>query len=92
MQVAVLNVEEVSVLPWHSDIAAARDAYTEHADTWLQLISGLSAQALDGTQLAQLEAELLPTWVMVQRRFENVRILWIPEDVPERIQALFADQ
>lgn len=92
MQVAVLNVEEVSVLPWHSDIAAARDAYTEHADTWLQLISGLSAQALDGTQLAQLETELLPTRVRAQRRFDNVRILWMPEDIPERVQALFADQ
>lgn len=92
MQVAVLNVEEVAVLPWHSDISAARDAYSEHADTWLQLISGLSAKALDGTQLAQLETELLPTRVRAQRRYDNVRILWMPGDIPERIQALFADQ
>ena len=92
MQVAVLDVEEVSVLPWHSDIAAARDAYSEHADTWLQLISGISAQALDETQLAQLETELLATRVRAQRSFDNVRILWVPGDVPERIQAVFADQ
>ena len=93
LQTAILDVEAVSVLPWHTDIEVARQAYLDHADVWMKAIMQRttheeSAQRIYGPT-ENFDAEIDSTEVVAERRFQDVSILFAPEVVSVRISGLF---
>ena len=93
LQTAILDVEEVSVLPWHTDIEAARQAYLDHADVWMKAIKQRttheeSAQRIFGPT-ENFDAEIDSTGVIAERRYEDVSILFAPKVISVRISGLF---
>lgn len=93
LQTAMLDVESVSVLPWHTDIEVARQAYLDHADVWMKAIMQRttheeSTQRIYGPT-ENFDAEIDSTEVVAERRFEDVSILFAPEVMSVRISGLF---
>lgn len=93
LQMAILDVEAVSVLPWHTDIEAARQAYLDHADVWMKAVMQRttheeSAQRIYGPT-ENLDAEIDSTEVVAERRYEDVSILFAPKVISVRISGLF---
>lgn len=93
VQEAILDVEAVQPLPWHSDIAEARDAYLDHANAWLEAITRrtqhtASEESIPGLY-ENLDAEISSTWTVAQRRFEDISILWMPPDLDREVRRIF---
>lgn len=93
LQKAILDVEAVSVLPWHTDIEVARQAYLDHADVWMKAIMQRttheeSAQRIYGPT-ENFDAEIDSTEVVAERRFQDVSILFAPEVISVRLSGLF---
>jgi hypothetical protein len=61
----------VGVLPWHSSLNEARDAYINHAKAWIQL---LQATASDVTELEDKgrSSDVIATFKIAHRRFNDV--------------------
>lgn len=93
VQSAILDVEAVQPLPWHSDITEARDAYLDHANAWLEAITRrtqhtASEESIPGLN-ENLDAEISLTWTVAQRRFEDISILWMPRALDLEIERIF---
>lgn len=95
MQSAALDVEGVSVLPWHRDIATARDAYLDHISTWLDAASLTAARTPEQKRFPglkeNLDAQITSTWVTAERRYRDVSFLWMPAEIAQRIDVIFSD-
>lgn len=95
MQESILDVEAVSTLPWHSDIAAARDAYSDHAEVWLEAMSRRASHTPSKQRIEGLNEGLAPeissTFAIAERRFRDVSILWAPESITSRIEQIFGN-
>lgn len=93
VQEAILDVEAVQPLPWHSDITAARDAYLDHANAWLEAITRRTQHTPAEKSIPglyeNLDAEISLTWTVTQRRFEDISILWMPRDLEREIERIF---
>ena len=96
IQEAILDVEAVNPLPWHSDITEARDAYLEHATTWQEVIERRSKHTESEESVPgiyeDLSAEISTTWATAERRFKDLSYPWMPREFTTRINAIFADQ
>ena len=92
LQEAVLDVEDVSGLPWHGDLTSAKDAYREHVEAWLDSLDYTSSYDFEDFSQSRADAisnEIARTWVVAERRFRDVAILLAPDDIPERIDEVF---
>lgn len=94
LQEAFLDVEAVSPLPWHGDIATSRDAYLEHMDAWLDRLDYEStfeiADYSEGRS-ASLSNEISRTWVVAERRYRDVSIVLEPDYIAAQIDAIFSE-
>jgi hypothetical protein len=94
VQDAILDVEEVSPLPWHSDIREAKEAYLEHALVWQEAIERRTKHTTQDQEvpgLAEgLDAEIRSTWVVAQRAMQRVSFLGMSENLERRIERLFS--
>ena len=93
-QSAILDIEAVSSLPWHSDIAAAREAYLDYAHVQLQKISGRAAltpaiKSIDPPDF--LVAQMVTTYVIAERRYCDVWIFRASPDLRTRIAEVFKE-
>lgn len=89
MQRAILDIEAVSPLPWHGDIAQARDAYLEHALVWQDVIDRRTKHTTNQQSVPNifenLDANISRTWERAERRLRDISYPWMPREVALRI-------
>lgn len=92
LQESALEVEDISGLPWHGDVASARDAYLEHVEAWLEELEYTSTydfEEFSQSRADSISNEIARSWVVAERRFRDVTILFAPDDIPSRIDDVF---
>jgi uncharacterized RDD family membrane protein YckC len=93
LQRAILDVEAVDSLPWHDDIAEARDAYLDYAYVWMEAVSRRAQHTTSDryvpTPQEGLDAEIDSTRTIAQRRIRDLVIFWMPSELDARIRRAF---
>ena len=93
MQRAILDVEAVDPLPWHSDVAEAQEAYLDYANTWMDAVMRRTQHTTSDKEVLDLQeglnAQLSSTWTIAERRFQDISIRWMPRELANEIDRLF---
>ena len=93
MQRAILDVEAVDPLPWHSDVAEAQEAYLDYANTWMDAVMRRTQHTTSDREVLDamegLNAQLSSTWTIAQRRFQDISIRWMPRQLMNDIDRIF---
>lgn len=89
VRTARVEIDDVSVLPWHRDIRRAQEAYLNHSDAWvdyLRVVSANAARLGDGP----LTSDVSATFRIAESRFTDAVPWWDLRGAEERIDPLFA--
>lgn len=84
---AMLEIEDVTVLPWHRSIVRAKSRYLDHAETWNQVFDGMA----NGKDVRSVDRQIGPTFDAAMRALRRAVPPLPLNDLRRRIRSFDAD-